>query len=516
MSAKWIQAQPFKLSGSGASIGDTTIILQSMVGIDASTITTSDIGSFGEGTLEPGNGSQEEAIQFTGITQNANGTATLTGVSTCLFKSPYTAMSGLAKTHAGASTFILTNTARFYNQFPAKDNDEAITGNWTVPTGTPVASGGIASKAFVLSIVTGGTVTTDQVVVGGTAGENITAGNVVYLKNDGKWWKASSASSGTSLNVQLGIAQTTSSAAASCNVLVDGTDKTQSSLSGGSTYYLNTAGAVSATAGTISVDVGEAISSSNLAFKPFFSTGVNAANSSSLGIAPPSGVVSPFAGRSAPTGWLLCDGTAVSRTTYATLFATIAPSGTFTVTLASPAVFSKTAHGLIAGDKVSFTTTGALPTGLAANTDYFVISGGLTADAFEVSTSRGGSAVNTSGSQSGVHTVYATNHGKGDGSTTFNVPDFRGFTPYGQKTSDANFDVINTPTTYVGEKTHVLTVAELASHTHTLAGGSTAFTGPTFKGAGDSSFTETSSSTGSDSAHNNMSPYLVVPFIIKT
>jgi len=34
----------------------------------------------------------------------------------------------------------------------------------------------------------------------------------------------------------------------------------------------------------------------------------------------PSGGITPFAGSSAPTGWLLCDGTAVSRTTYATLF----------------------------------------------------------------------------------------------------------------------------------------------------------------------------------------------------
>jgi len=35
----------------------------------------------------------------------------------------------------------------------------------------------------------------------------------------------------------------------------------------------------------------------------------------------PTGTVLHFAGSSAPTGWLLCDGSAVSRTTYATLFA---------------------------------------------------------------------------------------------------------------------------------------------------------------------------------------------------
>lgn len=38
---------------------------------------------------------------------------------------------------------------------------------------------------------------------------------------------------------------------------------------------------------------------------------------------PPAGAVSQFAGAVAPDGWLLCDGSAVSRTTYARLFAVI-------------------------------------------------------------------------------------------------------------------------------------------------------------------------------------------------
>lgn len=84
---------------------------------------------------------------------------------------------------------------------------------------------------------------------------------------------------------------------------------------------------------------------------------------------------------------------------------------TFTVTIASPAVFTNTAHGLAANDTIIFSTTGALPTGLTAGTTYYVISAGLTADAFEVSTSQGGSAVNTSGTQSGTHTYKAWKHG---------------------------------------------------------------------------------------------------------
>lgn len=91
---------------------------------------------------------------------------------------------------------------------------------------------------------------------------------------------------------------------------------------------------------------------------------------------------------------------------------------TFTVTIASPAVFSATGHGLTEGMPVVFSTTIALPTGLTAGTTYFVIAAGLTADAFEVSTSLGGAAVNTSGTQSGTHTVTQHNTVRGTGAGT--------------------------------------------------------------------------------------------------
>lgn len=41
------------------------------------------------------------------------------------------------------------------------------------------------------------------------------------------------------------------------------------------------------------------------------------------GMLMPIGSIVAYAGSSAPTGWVLCDGTAISRTTYATLFAAI-------------------------------------------------------------------------------------------------------------------------------------------------------------------------------------------------
>jgi len=82
--------------------------------------------------------------------------------------------------------------------------------------------------------------------------------------------------------------------------------------------------------------------------------------------------------------------------------------GTATMTIASPCVVTFNSHGLIANDTVVFTTTGALPTGLAVNTAYYVMSTGLTTNTFQVSATLSGTAINTSGSQSGTHTLYRT------------------------------------------------------------------------------------------------------------
>jgi hypothetical protein len=89
------------------------------------------------------------------------------------------------------------------------------------------------------------------------------------------------------------------------------------------------------------------------------------------------------------------------------LWSLLYPEGTtgntVTITIASPGVFTANNHGLRVNDAIQLTTTGALPTGLAASTTYYVISAGLGANAFEVSATQGGSAINTSGTQSGTH-----------------------------------------------------------------------------------------------------------------
>lgn len=78
-----------------------------------------------------------------------------------------------------------------------------------------------------------------------------------------------------------------------------------------------------------------------------------------------------------------------------------------TITIASPGVITKTAHGLTVGREVVFSTTGALPTGLVAGTTYYVKTV-VDADTFTVSATPGGTPIVTSGTQSGTHTVTPT------------------------------------------------------------------------------------------------------------
>lgn len=82
--------------------------------------------------------------------------------------------------------------------------------------------------------------------------------------------------------------------------------------------------------------------------------------------------------------------------------------GNPTITIASPAVITLANHGLTLNDTVQFTTSGSLPTGISPSTNYYVISAGLTANAFEISATPAGAAINTSGIQSGTHTLIKT------------------------------------------------------------------------------------------------------------
>lgn len=152
-----------------------------------------------------------------------------------------------------------------------------------------------------------------------------------------------------------------------------------------------------------------------------------------LGVAPMAsgivGEIKPVASLTAPDKYLKCNGAAYSRAAYPELFQKLVTdagftSQTFTVNIASPAVFTKSAHGFTGGERLRLSTTGALPTGLNTTTDYFVEV--TDANTFTLLTAViGGTRINTSGTQSGTHSYLQSWFGLGDGSTTFNVPDER-------------------------------------------------------------------------------------------
>lgn len=105
----------------------------------------------------------------------------------------------------------------------------------------------------------------------------------------------------------------------------------------------------------------------------------------------------------------------------------IPTTATVTISIASPAVVTWTAHGLTANAPVYLCTSGALPTGLtpcvpasagsipnsyqANPTLYYVVGSSITANTFQLATSianaKAGTAINTSGTQSGTHTAFA-------------------------------------------------------------------------------------------------------------
>ena len=109
-----------------------------------------------------------------------------------------------------------------------------------------------------------------------------------------------------------------------------------------------------------------------------------------------------FPGGAAPTlstGKLVLDTLYYAINSYST--------SAVTVTIAAPGVMTWTAHGLMSGQRIQLTTTGALPTGLSTSTTYWVTV--INANTFSLSTSlanaQAATFITTTGSQSGVHTA---------------------------------------------------------------------------------------------------------------
>ena len=533
------QLQKYFLAGAGAVIGATSVVLKSMLDIDGNPLTmATDFGAVGYGTLEPGNNTLEESISFTGLTNNSNGTVTLTGVSSVLFDQPYTKVSGLTKTHAGSTTFVVSNTSGFYNEFPSKQNNETITGQWTVPT--PLGSGVVANKAYVDNVAGSGTVTTNALTVAGTAGENLVAGQIVYFKvSDGRWYKASSVASATTDLLQLGVVQSTTTIGnpITSGVLLRGIDTNQTGLVAGTIYYLSTGGAIASSAGAVERAIGQAVSATSILFDPDYfyiptanqkgalagSTGTPSATNKFVTeddrISSPTGAIIMFSGSSAPIGWLLCDGSAVSRTTYANLFVVVSTTygagngsttfnvpdlrsrmpigvgtGTKVATFASRASNVITVTGLTnqsnnefqTGQAVVYHTSSGVITGLSNDTTYYVI---------RISNTTFSLATTLANAQNGTAISLSSD---GTGTQTFTL------TMTARALAETG-----------GEENHAMSATELLSHTHQSPNDS--FTRNPETAGGTSTFGSSSitGASGGNAAMSIINPFLVLNYLIK-
>jgi hypothetical protein len=111
----------YVIAGSGISSSATTLTLTSFTAPVSGVPYT--MANFGEGvsakgylTIEPGSRTRQEIVSFTGLTQNSDGSATLTGVTRGLLPfSPFTASTTYATAHNGGAQVTVSNPPQLYD-----------------------------------------------------------------------------------------------------------------------------------------------------------------------------------------------------------------------------------------------------------------------------------------------------------------------------------------------------------------------------------------------------------------
>lgn len=132
-----------------------------------------------------------------------------------------------------------------------------------------------------------------------------------------------------------------------------------------------------------------------------------------------------------------------------------------------------------------------------------------------------------------LYVAIGTAYGAGDGSTTFNLPNIKGRVPTGKDTAQTEFNTLGKTG---GEKVHTLLSDEIPSHKHSFQGTTASATGTQLAfhavpndsaGVIESEYGPGANVPGNlvggvlaggggGSSHNNLPPYLVLNWIIKT
>ena len=248
-------------------------------------------------------------------------------------------------------------------------------------------------------------------------------------------------------------------------------------------------------------------------FVPSYDTGATAAKKIKLQNLLPAGIGPlPFAGSTIPNGWLECTGAAVSRSTYARLFAAIGTtwgvgdgSTTFNLPFAAgrnvigdgtgtttESVTASSANGFTVASNNSKWITG-MTVVLSALTGFTTsATAGPTYYAVRVSATNVRLATTLALAQAGTPDVTISGSGTATLTHTFAA-----------RTLGENG----------GEEAHAMSITELLSHTHQYrdlftAGGNTSPGGGAVFG-----FANTTA-TGGNAAMNNMQPFIVTKMII--